>query len=126
MRSTADEGAKIMVATLVNLKHESIDEEIDNILELYSDEFCQQLSTIPNFRQRLHNYVLDEMELEKAESSCNKYFRSKVKLPYRSLELRLQLERYINQGIAHILGIDSQALDRYIPRDDYVVFIPSH
>ncbi|MCU0535667.1 MAG: hypothetical protein MUD14_17390 [Hydrococcus sp. Prado102] len=116
----------MMVATLVNLKHESIDEEIENVLELYSDEFCQKLLAIPNFKQKLHSYVLNEIELDRVDNSGQQFSRSKVKLPYRSLELRLQLESFINDGIAYILGIDSQTLDRYIPRDYYVVFVPSH
>jgi hypothetical protein len=115
----------MMVATLVNLKHESIDEEIENVLEIYSDEFRQKLLAIPNFHQKLRSYVLSELELDRVDNSCQQYSRSQVKLPYRSLEFRLQLERYINDGIAYILGVDAQTLDRYIPRDDYVVFVPS-
>jgi hypothetical protein len=126
LRLTANEGVKMMVATLVNLKHESINEEIESVLELYSDEFRQKLLGIPNFQQRLHSYVLNEIKLEKIGNPCQQFSHSKDKLSYRSLEFRLQIECYINDGIAYILGVESQVLDRYIPRDYYVAYVPSH
>jgi hypothetical protein len=102
----------------------SIDEEIENALQLYSDELYEKILAIPGFRQKLSAYVLDKIETENADIKNRQHRLSKTKFPYRSLELRLLIERYVTEGIAQILDLHLEMLDRYIPKDDYL-FCPS-
>lgn len=110
----------ISTSIWINTVQKSIDEEIENALELYSDELYKRILAIPGFRQKLSAYVLDRIETANADIKNRQQLFSKTKFPYRSLELRLQIERYITEGIAQILQMNLETLDRYIPRDDYL------
>lgn len=110
----------IATSTLINLERELIDEEIDNVLALYSDECSRKIAQVPGFRRKLTTYVLDNIELDIAGMKSQRSLQSKNKCPHRSLEFRLRIEKYITEGIAWILQINLDALERYIPRDDLV------
>jgi hypothetical protein len=98
-------------------EQELIDEEIENALELYSDEFYKRILAIREFRHQLIVYVLERVESASVDLKGKQHLLSKTKFPYRSLELRLRIEQYIMEGIEQILQINSDALARYIPKD---------
>ncbi|OKH18260.1 hypothetical protein NIES593_22330 [Hydrococcus rivularis NIES-593] len=114
----------ISTSIWVKSVQKSIDEEIEKALQLYSDELCEKILAIPGFRQKLSAYVLDKIETENPDLKNRQHRLSKTKFPYRSLELRLLIERYVTEGIAQILDLHLEMLDCYIPKDDYL-FCPS-
>lgn len=91
------------MAKLVNLKLKVIEEEIENALEHYSGNLYKNAFAIPELRQKLIVHVSKEIPgyclvLEHTEKRLIKRHFS-----YRSLELRLQLENYIHQGMYQII-----------------------
>jgi hypothetical protein len=123
----AREGVEIMVASpvRVNSKCDLIEEELTNVLELYSDELHKKISAIPEFRQKVIADVLDRIETANTDIQNRQHLLSKAKFPSRSLEFRLQIERYVHEGIARMLGVNLATLNRYIPRNYCVSSSPS-
>ncbi|MGK7874909.1 MAG: hypothetical protein AB4426_16900 [Xenococcaceae cyanobacterium] len=85
-------------------------EEIENVLEIYSNHPDWEVFASPQFRQKLINYVINRIQraYPASEAQPNRLFLPK--LPYRSLELRLRLENYIYEGINYILQTNSDLL----------------
>jgi hypothetical protein len=110
------------IATWVNSDREVIDEEIENSLELYSDEFSKRMLAMPQFRQQLIAYVINRVELARRDINNRHTSLSKTRCPYHSLEFRLCIERYITEGIAHLLHVNFDILEDYIPRESSLSF----
>jgi hypothetical protein len=94
---------KLQVAKLVNLKIKVIEEEIENALEHYSGNLYKTAFAIPQLRQKLIFYVLRKVPGYCMVIEGNQKLLIKHQFSYRSLELRLQLENHIHQGIYQII-----------------------
>jgi hypothetical protein len=94
---------KLQVAKLVNLKIKVIEEEIENALEHYSGNLYKTAFSIPQLRQKLIFYVLRKVPGYCMVIEGNQKLLIKHQFSYRSLELRLQLENHIHQGIYQII-----------------------
>lgn len=90
---------------MIDLKLQVVEEELDNYLESQGDPVCRSISTNPDLRQKLIDYVMSRVPgyylvLEDSEKRAIK----KHGFSYRSIVLRLQLEDYIRQGIYEAIG----------------------
>lgn len=90
---------------LIDLKLQAVEEELDNYLEVHRDRISRSISTNPNLRQKLIDYVMCKVPgyciiLEDSEKISVK----KEGFSYQSTVLRLKLETYIQQGIYESLG----------------------
>ena len=91
-----------------------IEEEIENPLDIYLAGFYKTAFGIPELHQRLRHYVLQELTKSYRMMANNSNIIMKQHLPYHSLELRLKLEKYTQEGIFKMVeenkGIRSLAL----------------
>ncbi|MEQ8756642.1 MAG: hypothetical protein RID09_24420 [Coleofasciculus sp. G1-WW12-02] len=87
---------------LKNSLFKVIQEEIENALDAYPEKFCQLLFDYPNLRQDLLFYVLcklsNDPQVQAVQS--NQHHPQKQTLAYYSLEMRLKLESYIQEGMS--------------------------
>lgn len=91
------------MAKLVNLKLQVIEEEIENALEHYSGNLYKTAFAIPELRQKLIFHVLRKFPGYCLVLEDTAKLLIKHQFSYRSLELRLQLENYIHQGMYQII-----------------------
>ena len=88
-----------VMTTEPNLDWKILEEEIENALDIYLAGFYKTAFALPELHQQLRQYVI-----EKLAESCNLTAESsniaiQQRLPYHSLELRLQLEKYTQEAI---------------------------
>lgn len=99
-----------------NLGFVIVNEEIENALELYPDEPYKKAFANPELRQKLINYVMGGIQSIHPIHSKLQSSLAKTNFPYRSLELRLQVENYVHWGIEYLLERHSGRLERPIIR----------
>lgn len=87
-----------------------IEEEIENLLDVYPEKFYQATFTIPDLHQKLVLYVMNNLPDLYRLIDKGTALLIKNRFPYHSLELRLQVEDYINAGIADILAENQNIL----------------
>lgn len=79
-----------------------INEEINQVLEIYPEDPYKRVFTIPELRQKLIDYVMKGIQGNYPSDQNRQPLDLKSKLPYRSLELRLRIENYIHWGVEYI------------------------
>jgi hypothetical protein len=84
-----------------------INEEIENALDLYPDQPYKQAFAHPELRQKLINYVMGGIQGLYPVLVNQQNLSTKMKFPYRSLELRLHIENYVHWGIEYLLAANS-------------------
>ena len=91
-----------------------IEEEIENALDIYLAGFYKTAFGLPELHQKLRHYVLQKLTKSYRMMAESSDLLIKQRLPYHSLELRLQLESYTQEGIFKMVeenkGIRSLAL----------------
>ena len=80
-----------------------IEEEIENALDIYLAGFCKTAFGLPELHRKLRHYVLDELTKSYRMMAKDSNILIKNHLPYHSLELRLQLEKYTQEGISKMV-----------------------
>lgn len=103
-----------MSQKIINLTTPMVIEEIESVLETYSDDPYQKAFAIPDLRQQLIAYVLSHVRnvytvVEDEETPL------KSKFLRRSLEQRLHMEPWIRHGIVHILQENTNWVSHPIP-----------
>lgn len=86
-----------------------IQEEIENALDTYPEKFCQLFFDYPNLRQDLFFYTLCKLSNDPQPLAVQSkpHHPQKQTFPYYSLEMRLKLESYIQEGICYLLSNQS-------------------
>ncbi len=91
-----------------------IEEEIENALDVYLAGFYKTAFGLPELHHKLRQYVLHKLTKSYRMMAINSDIIIKQHLPYHSLELRLELEKYTEEGIFKMVeenkGIRSLAL----------------
>ncbi|MBD2667449.1 hypothetical protein B6N60_02163 [Richelia sinica FACHB-800] len=93
--------------TLVKLTHESVINEIETVLHTYPYQPYQQAFALPDLRQELIHFVLNQIPyfdnfIAEGNSTINKVEKSSIfshKLSRNPLEQKLHLQQLIHQGI---------------------------
>ncbi len=90
---------------MINSNLSIIIEEVNNFLEISSPHPEITPSDIGEIRDKLVNYCLTKIEKSYIVKSqkLRQELKSLPKLPYRSLELRLLLEKHISEGSQKII-----------------------
>jgi hypothetical protein len=86
-----------------NLVLQVVIEEIQNILDIYADSIYSTTLATAEVRQKLRIFVLNKLPETYTALDDDKNRSSQCKFPAKSLELRLQIENYIHQGIKLII-----------------------
>lgn len=106
--------SKTMSKKIVDLGLQLVNEEIDNVLDIYPDQNCKKAFANPELRQKLIDYVMGGIPEAYIYDQDTPKETVKDKFPYRSLELRLRVEKYVHWGIDYIMetnsGIRSQSM----------------
>jgi len=87
---------------IIDLKLKVIEEEIENALEQYSDPVYKNTFAIPEWRQKLLGYILSKVPGFYLVMGDTQQLIIKDHFSYHSLELRLQVETHIHNGICQI------------------------
>jgi len=90
-----------------------IQEEIENALDAYPNKFCRLLFLYPHLRQDLLSYVLCKLSNDPQAVTVKQGTKlsSKHTFPYYSLEMRLQIESCIREGINYLLPHNNHSLN---------------
>jgi hypothetical protein len=80
-----------------------IEEEIENALDIYLAGFYKTVFVLPELHQKLRQYVLQKLTESYRMMEKSSAILIKQRLPYHSLELRLKLESYTQEGIFQIV-----------------------
>jgi hypothetical protein len=103
-----------MMSRRSNYDLQIIEEEIENALDIYLAGFYKTAFGLPELHQQLRHYVLQELTKSYRIRAKDSNTIIKDYLPYHSLELRLELEKYTEEGIFKMVeenkGIRSLAL----------------
>ncbi|MBK4728955.1 hypothetical protein JJD41_03490 [Oxynema sp. CENA135] len=91
-----------MPERLRNRKVAVVEEEIDIALAVCADPVYQQAFKLPKFRYLLIEYVLQRVHGSYILIGDRGNLRFQLKFPYRSLELRLQIEQQVYQGMKQL------------------------
>lgn len=100
-------------------------EEIESVLDTYSDDPYQKAFAIPDLRQQLIAYVLSHVPniykvVEDEETPL------KSKFLRRPLEQRLHMEPWIRHGIVQILQENTNLVRQHIPAKVDSGYTPTH
>ena len=87
---------------IIDLKLKIIEEEIENVLEQYSDPTYKNAFAIPEWRQKLLGYLLRKVPGSYLVIEDTQKLLIKRHFSNHSIELRLQLETHIYNGINQI------------------------
>lgn len=102
-RTMSAEMSISMFAEIENLGLLVVNEEIENALDLYPDDSYREAFANPELRQKLVSYVMSGLQGIYPTLTTRQSQPVKTKFPYRSLELRLQIESYVHWGIEYLL-----------------------
>jgi hypothetical protein len=113
-----------MARTIINLTLPLITEEIENVLDTCPYYPYHQAFAIPDLRQRLIVYVLNQIRslyTVKIEDAEQQRLQSAS-----SSEQQLHIKALIHQGIHQILQENTEWIYHHIPQETYSGFEPSH
>jgi hypothetical protein len=107
--------------TVVKLTHQSVIGEIESVLDTYPYHPYQQAFAIPDLRQELILFVLNQIPAfsstiseEQIAIDSEKDSAFKYKLQYKPLEQQIQLQNLIHQGIYTIIQAKSDWLSNQL------------
>lgn len=86
-----------------------IQEEIENALDTYPEKFFQLFFDYPNLRDDLFFYALCKLsnDPQPLAVQSSPHYPQKHTFPYYSLEMRLKVESYIQEGMSYLLSNQS-------------------
>ncbi|HBE18119.1 MAG TPA: hypothetical protein DDW51_10995 [Cyanobacteria bacterium UBA11367] len=76
-----------------------IEEEIENALDIYLAGFYKTAFALPPLHQQLRQYVIQKLAESYNLTAESSTILIQQRLPYHSLELRLELEKYTQEAI---------------------------
>ncbi|HBL15169.1 MAG TPA: hypothetical protein DD379_28020 [Cyanobacteria bacterium UBA11162] len=116
--------SKTMSKMIVDLGLQLVNEEIDNALDIYPDDACKKAFANPELRQKLIDYVMGGIPEAYMYDEDAPKRAVKAKFPYRSLELRLRVEKYVHWGIEYILETHSDSVNHPMASQAPLTYIP--